>query len=632
MCGICGFVSRQEMSLEQLEAMNKSMRHRGPDDHGAEIAPIANGYFLGLAQRRLSVIDLTEKGHQPMHSPDGRISLVFNGEIYNFRELKKELGDYAYESTSDTEVIIAAYLKWGIDCVKRFNGMFVFALFDREEDAFYLVRDRIGKKPIYYQNELNNLYFASELKPMMLVPGFKREVRKEIISRYLYHQYICHPDSIFTGVQKLPPGSYLRMDTSGRGALSMEVRKYWDISSLYHRSRENLVKNYKQGREELIGLLKNAVSSRMYADVPVGVFLSGGFDSSLVAALASGLSDEPIKTFSIGFDEESHNEAEYARAVAEHLGTKHTEAIITEDEMLALVESIPHYFDEPFADASQIPMMLVSDLARREVTVVLSGDGGDEFFCGYNVYEKVYMAQLLDKPGALLHGLLNLPLIDRLELERRLPFAARTITANRHPDIKVQFGGAGYARMAEDLVSVPNAIRANYHFENKYGVRNWQIRRMLLDMDTYLPGDILAKVDRATMKYSLEARCPLLDKDVMEYSFRLDHSFKYRHGVKKRIIKNIAYDYIPRELLDRPKTGFAPPIDVWLRGPLREQLTDLVNESYLKKQGIFEVDETVNLVEKYLCTGDKGPSSGANYSLLVWPLFIFQKWWERYIH
>jgi asparagine synthase (glutamine-hydrolysing) len=313
------------------------------------------------------------------------------------------------------------------------------------------------------------------------------------------------------------------------------------------------------------------------------------------------------------------------------LGTKHTEAYITEEDMFALVDSIPEYYDEPFADSSQIPMMLVSELAQREVTVALSGDGGDEFFCGYNVYEWLRRAQLFDKPGDVLHDVMNLPGINKLELERRLPFPIRVITGNRHPETKVQFSGGGYSRIAEQMVDVESALRANYHIEKKYQIKNWQVRRMLLDMDTYLPADIMTKVDRASMKYSLEARCPFLDKDVMEYSFSLDHSLKYKNGVRTRILKDIVNDYIPKELLERPKAGFAVPLDKWLRGPLRDQLTDMVNKDYLTKQKLFNVDYTIELVEKYLREGDGGPNSGANLSRIVWPLFVFQKWWGKYL-
>ena len=625
MCGICGFVSKQNITREQLKIMNDTMIHRGPDDSGEEIYPIRNGYQVGLAQRRLSIMDLSPLGHQPMHSTNGRISVVFNGEIYNFQELKEELKDYPFRSTCDTEVIIAAYLKWGIDCISRLNGMFAICIFDREDDTVYLVRDRIGKKPLYYELSDGNLIFGSELKPLMAREGFQKRIRKDVLSRYLFQQYINAPDSIFEQVYKLEPGGILQFHYG-----EVKTWKYWDIKNVYHEMRKNPVTDYEQAKNELKALLQKAVKSRMIADVPLGAFLSGGYDSSLMTAMAQEASSEPVKTFSIGFHEERYNEAGYARAVAEHLGTKHTEMIIDEAEMFKLVESIPKYYDEPFADSSQIATMLVSKLAREQVTVALSGDGGDEFFCGYNIYENVRQAQKLDVLGGMVHEICNLPGLKQAGLEGKLPFRVRVIAGNRDKESKTQFGAGNYVTRAQKMV-LGEGQPCHFEIESEYGVSDWQIRRMLLDMDTYLPGDILCKVDRASMKYSLEARCPILDKEVMEYSFRMDHSLKYDKGNKKRILKDIAYEYIPRELLDRPKVGFGVPMDQWLRGPLREQLTDMCSREYLKKQGIFDADFTADMIEGYMKTGDKGPATGENYSKLTWSFFTFQQWYQTYM-
>ncbi len=625
MCGICGFVSRQQLTLENLKKMNDTMYHRGPDDSGEEIFPMKKGYQIGMAQRRLSIQDLSPLGHQPMHSADGRISVVFNGEIYNFQELKKELKGYPFRSSCDTEVIIAAYLQWGIGCVERLNGMFAICLYDRETEDVFLIRDRIGKKPLYYETENGNLIFGSELKPLMAREGFSMEIRKEILSRYLFQQYINGPESIFENVFKLEPGSILRFH---HGEIS--TWKYWDVKKVYHAMQEDPVSDYGQAKAELRALLKKAVASRMIADVPLGAFLSGGYDSSLITAIAQELSEEPVKTFSIGFNVERYNEAKYAKEVARHLGTRHTELYIDEKEMFDLVESIPRYYDEPMADSSQIPSMLVSKLARQEVTVALSGDGGDEFFCGYNIYENVAQAQMLDGLGGLTHGICQLPGLKQLGLEERLPFRVRVIAGNRNKETKTQFGASNYVTRANKMVAA-EGMPCHYSIESGYQVDNWQIRRMLLDMDTYLPGDILCKVDRASMKYSLETRCPILDKEVMEYSFRLSHKLKYDRGNKKRILKDIAYDYIPRELLDRPKVGFGVPLDQWLRGPLREQLLAMCSRDYLKRQGIFDPDFTADMIEGYLRTGDGGPATGANYSKLSWSFFIFQQWYACYI-
>lgn len=625
MCGICGFISRRRITTEQLKTMNDTMYHRGPNDSGEEIYPASDGYSVGFAQRRLSILDLSELGHQPMHSDNRRISVVYNGEIYNFQEIKEQLPEYPFCSACDTEVIIAAYLKWGISCVDKFNGMFAIALYDRDTQEVYLVRDRIGKKPLYYWAENEELVFASELKPIMACPQFEKKINTCVLERYLFHQYINAPDTIFQNVYKLEPGSILRFQNG-----DIRIWKYWDIKEVYRKQKAETVTDYAQAKAELKELLNRSVKMRMIADVPLGTFLSGGYDSSLVTAIAQAQSETPVKTFSIGFHEEKFNEAKYAKEVAAYLGTTHTELYIDEKEMFSLIESIPRYYDEPFADSSQIPSMLVAELARKDVTVVLSGDGGDEFFCGYNVYDNVGQAQKLDGLGAAVYGICNLPGLKRADLLGKLPFKVRTIAGNRNRDTKTQLISDGYLKVVRNMVT-GEGEPVYYPVERQYSEKNWQERRMLLDMDTYLPGDILCKVDRATMKYSLEARCPILDKDVMEYSYRLPHNFKYGNKIKKRILKDIAYDYIPKELLDRPKVGFGVPLDKWLRGPLREQLIDRANRDFLVHQGIFDADFVCDLIQRYTEQGDAGPGTGANYSKIIWSYFVFQQWYATYM-
>ncbi len=629
MCGICGYISRKNITLEQLKAMNDTMYHRGPDDSGEEIYEMRGGWQIGFAQRRLSIMDLSVLGHQPMHSPDDRIRVVYNGEIYNFHELREEMADYSFRSDCDTEVIIAAYLKWGIQCIERFNGMFAIALYDAQTGEIYLVRDRIGKKPLYYWYEDENLVFASELKPIMKYPGFNGEIDGRVLSRYLFQQYINAPDSIYKRVYKVEPGAVLRFHQG-----KIHIRKYWDLKEVYHRAQAELIEDYEEAKRQLKARLTESVRMRMIADVPLGSFLSGGYDSSLVTAIAQECSESPVKTFSIGFNEEKYNEAKYARAVADHLGTDHTELYIGEKEMFDLVESIPHYYDEPFADSSEIATMMVSRLAREYVTVALSGDGGDEFFCGYNVYDNVKRAQRLDMLGGMVHGLCALPGLKQMHVESRLPFRVRVIAGNREKESKTQFGAGNYPIRAKAMVKAmppgEEALPVHYLAESEYGVKDWQIRRMLLDMDTYLPGDILCKVDRASMKYSLESRCPILDKEVMECSFRIPHKYKYAAGSKKYILKELAYDYIPKELLERPKVGFGVPLDMWLRGPLKEQLLDYSSYDYLKRQNIFDAEYVSGMIGQYIKTGDAGPATGANYSKLAWSFFVFQQWYRVY--
>ncbi|MBD5478475.1 MAG: asparagine synthase (glutamine-hydrolyzing) [Lachnospiraceae bacterium] len=625
MCGICGFISKSTITTEQLRAMNETMYHRGPDDSGEEIYPAKDAYTVGFAQRRLSILDLSESGHQPMHSRDKRLSVVYNGEIYNFQEIKEELKDYPFCSSCDTEVILAAYLKWGIACVDKFNGMFAIALYDRETEEVYLVRDRIGKKPLYYWYCEGNMAFASELKPLFQYPDFNKKIRTDVISRYLLLQYINAPDTIFENVYKLEPGAVLRF----KGG-QVTTWKYWDVQKVYQENKSNPVTDYTQAKEELKELLNRSVRLRMISDVPLGTFLSGGYDSSLVTAIAQEHSKEPVKTFSIGFQEEKYNEAEYAAQVAKYLGTSHTELYIDEKEMFEMVDSIPKYYDEPFADSSQIPSMLVAGLAKKDVTVVLSGDGGDEFFCGYNVYDRVGQAQKLDGLGEMLYRFCNLPGIHKTGIMNKLPFKIRVIAKNRDKNTKTQITSDNYLRVVRKMVK-EEGIPLHYPIESRYHEKNWQERRMLLDMDTYLPGDILCKVDRASMKYSLESRCPILDRDVMEYSYRLPHSFKYGNHVKKRILKDIAYDYIPKELLERPKKGFSVPIDKWLRGPLKEQLLTMTEHNFVKSQGIFDADFISGMVQTYMEHEDGGPATGANYSKLMWSYFVFQQWYDFYM-
>ncbi len=646
MCGICGYVSKKRITNEELRIMNDTMYHRGPDDSGVEIFEGTDDYCIGLAQRRLAILDLSPLGHQPMHSENGRISMVFNGEIYNFLELKEELSDYPFKSTCDTEVIIAAYLKWGIDMVDHIHGMFAIALYDRQSEDVFLIRDRIGKKPLFYWIDGGNIVFASELKPILKCPGFKPRIRRQLIPRYLYQQYISAPESIFTDVYKLEAGSVLQFHKG-----QVKKWKYWNIRDVYAKMSQDPVRSYEEAKEGLKTRLKNSVVSRMIADVPLGTFLSGGYDSSLVTAIAQEFSDKPIKTFCIGFDVKEYNEAKYAKEIAQYLGTDHTELYISEKEMFDLVSSIPQYYDEPFADNSEIPSMLVSKLAKKDVTVALSGDGGDEFFCGYNVYDNVGQAQKLEIPGAIVNAIGQIP-VGGGKLLDKMPFRVKVVASNRDPETKTQLVSEGYVKAAhafitgKEALDVPvnapeylgtdfnlsvNEAPVLYPFESIYGVDNFQVRRMLLDMDTYLPEDILVKMDRASMKYSLENRCPIMDTEVMEYSFRIPHRFKYFKGDKKHILKDIAYDYIPRELLERPKTGFGVPMDQWLRGPLKEALLDYSSTSFLTKQGIFDADYVSKFINNYIVKGDGGPATGANFSKIAWSFYIFQQWYNYYI-
>ena len=631
MCGICGYLSKRIITEHELSVMNDTMKERGPDDSGTQLWELPGGRTLGMAQRRLSILDLSELGHQPMSTPDGRLSLVYNGEIYNYRELREELPEYSFRSNCDTEVILAAYLKWGIRCVERFNGMFAFALYDRESGELFLARDRMGQKPLYYWKSGDQLVFASVLAPIMKCPGFQGKIRKEVLPRFLFQEYINAPETILEDVFKVEPGTVL---TWHAAASRMTSYRYWDVSERYEAMQREPVSDFGEAKEQLKELLRSAVRRRMIADVPLGSFLSGGYDSSLISAIAQEqLGSTPLQTFSIGFEEKDYDESSYAAAIAEYLGTDHTQRIIGEQDLLELVSDLPKFFDEPMSDSSQIPTMLVSKLAREKVTVALSGDAGDEFFCGYGIYDLVRKAQELDGIGRLAHGIGQLPLGHGKKLENCYPFRVQVISANRNPKTRTQFGAGSYVELAGRLVQRSEddpLLPVNYETEDRYPSGNWQITRMLLDMDTYLPGDILAKVDRASMKYSLENRCPFLDPEVMLYSYRLDHDLKYHREKsgwsKKYILKQLACDYIPWELLERPKKGFSVPLGKWLSGPLREQLLTYGNAQFLKEQGIFNPEEVTQLIAKFFSEGDKGAGTGQNYSGLLWSFFVFQQW------
>lgn len=631
MCGICGYISKRVISKEELSLMNDTMKERGPDDAGAELWDLPGGETLGMAQRRLSILDLSPLGHQPMSTEDGRLHLVYNGEIYNYRELRKELSEYTFHSNCDTEVILAAYLRWGSSCVEHFNGMFAFALYDSSRQELVLARDRMGQKPLYFFRNGEEILFASVLAPILKSPGFRGKIRRDVLPRYLFQEYINAPDTILEDVWKVEPGCIMTWNAREH---RMDSRRYWSIREQYEENRKDAITDEKEAKEQLRMHLQGAVRRRMVADVPLGTFLSGGYDSSLISAIAGEqLGGARLQTFSIGFEEEEYDESIYARAIAQHLGADHEELIIGEKDLLELVGDLPKFFDEPMADSSQIPTMLVSKLARQKVTVALSGDAGDELFCGYGIYDHVRLAQRLDALGGVAHGIGQLPLGRGKRLEEYYPFRMRVISANRSRQTKTQFGAGSYTELAQSLVRPEpgtSFLSANYEVESQYPSENWQITRMLLDLDTYLPGDILMKVDRASMKYALESRCPFLDPDVIRYSFRVDHSLKYHPAAggfsKKYLLKQLAYDYIPKELLERPKKGFSVPLGKWLSGPLREELLRYCSTQYLEEQGLFDPAAVQKLVNSFLTLGDGGAGSGRNYSVLLWSFFVFQQW------
>lgn len=615
MCGICGFISKREISVEKLVEMNNTMYHRGPNDSG-EIIMQREGYSVGLAHRRLSILDLSVAGHQPMNSKDDMVTIVFNGEIYNFNELKKEITDYHFVSTCDTEVIIAAYLKWGIKAIEKFNGMFAIGIYDKRVDKLFLCRDRIGKKPLYYWCDGDNIVFASELKPIMKSPGFIPVLNKKVIGKFIFHQYILAPQTIFENVYKVCPGEIVSFSKG-----SIEKTKYWGVKGT------TCSISYPDAKLELKEMLVESCRKRMISDVPIGVFLSGGIDSSLIAAIARSL-DGNIKTFSIGFNDEKYNEAQYAKEISKHLGTVHKELYLDESSLFDFLKDLSYYYDEPLADNSQISTMAVSKLAKEDVTVVLSGDGGDELFCGYVSYVDIINNKKNIKLAMAMKNFLDFTGIKNNKLIRSmLPNNLNGFMDTYRKELGNQFWLGYYESLLRDLLI--EETYSDLNFNEISFTKNDVFNKMLNDQLTYIPDDILCKVDRASMKYSQEVRCPLLDYKIVEFANSLPFEYKY-NGTKKRILKDIVYEYIPNELLDRPKMGFAIPTEKWLKSKLKDRVRRFADINRLKNQGIFNPVNMNKFIEDYF-NGTMAPQLvNLDNTRIVWSFYVLQDWLEYY--
>jgi asparagine synthase (glutamine-hydrolysing) len=615
MCGICGYIGHEKIAPDKLWEMNNTMYHRGPNDGGIWQYQ-CDDFEIGLAQRRLSIIDLSELGHQPMFSMDGRYAIVYNGEVYNFKAIRKQLEQEGYQfcSNCDTEVILYAYVKWGKDCFSMFNGMFAIAIYDKEIGKLLLARDRIGKKPLYYYHNKGRFVFGSELKPIMSYPHFEKKVDKNVINHYLCNKYLVAPLCIFENTYKVKPGTIVEYYN---GKVTQTV--YWDVVDQYDKRNKNREYDFNKCVSLVDGVLQDAVTSRLVADVPVGTFLSGGIDSTLVSAIAQKNTDKPVNTYSIGFDDKERNEAPYSAEIAKYLGTNHHEHYVSEKDIFEMISDLPKYYDEPFSDSSQLPTMLVSKFAAQDITVALSGDGGDEIFCGYKMYDWTWVAQHADVLGAIVY---NIPGMGALK--KKLPTELRAFINNRNRDTKTQLYIDVMVEEAEKLLGM-STDNVKYEHEKRLIMPNWQERRMLLDIQTYLPDEILAKTDRASMKYSLEVRCPLLDYRIIEESFNIPHKYKYHNFDKKHILKEITYQYVPKELLDRPKKGFGVPLRKWLRTVLKDEIAHYADKDILKRQDIFDGDAVQTLILK------QENSDKIMYSSMLWSFYVFQKWYQMYI-
>ncbi len=626
MCGIAGFIDDAALPAGAaraavLERMCRVITHRGPDDQGTLLAP---GVALGM--RRLSIIDLAG-GHQPISNEDGTVTIVFNGEIYNYKELQTELEarGHRFQTNSDTETIVHAYEEYGPACVEHLRGMFAFAIWDARARKLFIARDRTGKKPLYYAlTPRGTLVFGSELKSLLVHPEIERAVNAEALDAYLTFGYVPDPLCIMRGVRKLPPGHHL---TYAAGRLTL--MQYWDFQFTPDESAHT--RSVADYLEELRALLDEAVRIRLIADVPLGAFLSGGIDSSAVVGLMARHSDRPVKTFSIGFHEDSYNELHYARIAAKHFGTEHHEFVVTPD-ICQLVDELVWHFDEPFADSSALPTYMVSKLAREHVTVALSGDGGDELFAGYTRYLVARKRAPFERvPRAVRQNLMQ-------PLSQRLPHGAwgRNLLHNVSLDAVDRFldSVSLCTRLTKRALYAP-AFRAQLKDDGLATARfrflagRVQTGKPLdvllyLDSKTYLPGDILTKVDRMSMAVSLEVRAPLLDHKLIEFVTRIPAALKLRGDETKHIFKRAVSDLVPPALLTRPKQGFGVPIQQWINQELRTQMRDTLTDARARGRGYFDARQVDTLFSEH----ERGRR---DHSAQLWALFMLELWHRQFM-
>lgn len=622
MCGICGVSFQHKPVPESLvKAMCDKITHRGPDEAG---------YFIhenfGMGMRRLSIIDLST-GTQPIYNEDHSLAIVFNGEIYNFQSLREELRSkgHRFYTNADTEAIVHAYEEWGTESPEHLNGMFAYSIFDHTSQRLFLARDRVGIKPLYYYWDGKTFAFGSEIKSILEVPGIDRSIDVEALNRFLTFEYISAPESIFQKVRKLPPGHWLLFE-NGR----LSIQKYWDVPF------EDEFLSEEEAKEELRALLSDSVNLRLISDVPLGAFLSGGIDSSTIVGLMAGHMDQPVKSFSIGFEDSSYNELDYARTVAHAFHTEHKEFIIQPDAV-SMVEKLIYHLDEPFGDFSIFPTYLVSKMAREHVTVILSGDGGDELFGGYDTYVADKMAQTYRQiPGFIRKGLVE-PFARALP-----PTAQKKGLVNK---IKRFTEGAAYPADLQHvrwMIFLSEKDRAALflpdHLENIRDGATYSLMRdyfsraktgdrlnqqSFVDLKTYLVDDILVKVDRMSMATSLEARVPFLDHRIVEFAFRVPGNLKIKNGETKYILKEAMRDLLPEKILTRDKQGFSIPIKNWIRHELKEMMLDILSPEKIRREGFFQVEYINRLVEEHL----KGKE---NHSHRLWALMMFEWWYDLY--
>jgi len=638
MCGFAGFVGFSQFLTDQIGSiashMGEAILHRGPDDFGIWHD---NEAEVVLTHRRLSILDLSSAGHQPMISPSGQFVIVFNGEIYNHLDLREQLGVSSWQGHSDSETLLAGIDAWGLEqTLLKCVGMFAFALWDREKKSLYLARDRIGEKPLYYGWQKDIFLFGSELKALKAHPSFEGEIDRGSIALQLRHNCIPAPYSIYNGIKKLLPGTFVKLTVDSQQFVERELPEpifYWSLEETVNRGLDSV---FEGGDSKAIitldKLLSDSIRQQMIADVPLGAFLSGGVDSSAVVALMQKQSSLPVKTFSIGFNERNYDEAIYAKEVANYLGTDHTELYVAAQQAMDVIDRLPQLYDEPFSDSSQIPTFLVAEMARQHVKVTLSGDGGDELFGGYNRYFKTHLwwnkVNAIPKPirHMISKGLLTIP----PGVWDRAGYIVAGVSGNTVAKLagvlSVEDGVSLYRYFTthwDDPAAVVIGGKEGKTEVSDPSIELGHIAEQMMAMDTltYLPDDILTKVDRAAMGVSLESRIPLLDHRVVEFAWQLPLSMKIRHGQGKWILRQLLYQYVPKKLIERPKMGFGVPIDSWLRGPLRDWAESLLGESRLRQEGYLYPAPIRKKWEEHL-------SGKRNWQYHLWDVLMFQAWLE----
>lgn len=639
MCGIAGFLDlanmRDEPSLrESALGMAAAIAYRGPD---AMEVWCDQRSGIAMSHRRLSIIDLSAMGAQPMASSCGRMIISYNGEIYNADEIRRELEStgITFRGHSDTEVLVEACAKWGIKkSVQRMIGMFAFALWDNQRNSLSLVRDRLGIKPLYWKQQGKLFLFGSELKALRAHPDWDSDIDRDALVAYLRFGYVPAPRSIYSGVRKLEPGAILAAASDG----SIHTEYYWKLGDVVDRGRNEPFRgSSKEAADHLDTLLSDAVKRRMAADVPLGALLSGGIDSSTVVALMQAQSSTPVKSYSIGFDEQGYNEANHAKIVAEHLGTEHTELYVSADDALSVIPKLPHMYDEPFADSSQIPTYLVSEMTRKNVTVALSGDGGDELFGGYNRYRQGARLQPVYSHIPAWARSIGASAIEAFSPETWDALSRYVPTRFRHPQtgdkahkfagvLRVNDEDAFYRHLVSQWHDPQSLVQGGEEFRSAMwdpSTRNvapdFIDRMQYLDTLTYLPDDILTKVDRASMAVSLEVRVPILDHRVVEFAWTLPQSLKTKGPTNKWLLREVLHRYVPRDIMERPKMGFGVPINSWLRTDLRDWAESLLEPVRMQQEGFLNPEPIQRLWKDHL-------SGVRNRHYALWPILMFQAW------